>query len=142
MTHIFRGTMSEDGVVQFFSPLLAMKYRAHLHSLRGKPVEVSVRRASSQRSLDQNAWVWGCAYPLLCETLGYDMHERDDLHYALVEKCFGSHIDPRLGVNVPNKRSSQLTTAEFSEYMEWLVRFAAQEFQCVIPLPNEVEVTP
>lgn len=139
MTPIFAGRVTEAGGLLVDSPLT---FRAHLLRLREKRVEVIVRRERSQRSLNQNAWVWGVAYPLLAETLGYDMDERDDLHYALVEKCFGSHPDPRLGASVPNVRSSNLSTKEFSEYMEWLVRFAAKEFSCIIPLPNEVEVTP
>ncbi len=98
---------------------------------------VVIRRVAKRRSLEQNAWIWGVAYPLIAKTLGYDYHEYDDLHYALIAKCFGAHLDERLGTNVPNARSSQLTTTEFSEYMEWLVRVAAQEWDCVIPLPGE-----
>ena len=139
MSPIFSGRVTEAGALLLDAPL---QFRAHLGKLREKRVEVTVRRYREQRSLEQNAWVWGVAYPLLAETLGYDMDEREDLHYALVRKCFGTHLDPRVGVEMPNARSSKLSTKEFSDYMEWLVRFAAKEFNCVIPLPNEVEVAP
>jgi hypothetical protein len=109
----------------------------YLRSEAGVELEIEIRRRKSQRSLDQNAWIWGVAYPLLAETLGYDRDEVEDLHYALVEKWGGTHWDPRMRSMVPNKRSSKLTTAEFSDYMEWLTRFAAKEFGCVIPLPDE-----
>jgi len=135
---IFAGMVTDGGLLRLERPLA---YSAHLARLKGKRVEVTVRRFREQRSLEQNAWVWGVAYPILAETLGYDMDEREDLHYALVRKCFGTHLDPRVGVEMPNARSSKLSTKEFSDYMEWLVRFAAKEFDCVIPLPNEVEVT-
>jgi hypothetical protein len=101
-------------------------------------LELTVRVRRKRRSLDQNAWIWGVAYPLLGEGLGYDRHEIDDMHYALVAKCFGTHVDDRLGTEVPNVRSSKLTTKEFSEYMDWLVRFAAG-YGVVIPLPDEAE---
>jgi hypothetical protein len=110
--------------------------RAHA----GYPIDVIVRRHRNQRSLDQNAWLWGVAYPVIAEAIGYDLHEHEDLHYALVAKCFGDHFDKRVGALVPNKRSSKLTTKEFSEYMEWLVRFAAMELGgIVVPLPGESE---
>lgn len=109
----------------------------HLATLAGKPIVVTIAEKKDQRSLDQNAWVWGVAYPLLADTLGYDRDEIEDMHYALVAKCFGTHVDERLGAEVPNARSSKLNTKEFSDYMEWLVRFSAKEFNCVIPLPDE-----
>lgn len=108
-----------------------------LRTLMGKRVDITIKEHRATRSNEQNAWIWGVAYPLLAETLGYDRDEHDDLHYALVEKWGGSHLDERIGIEVPNKRSSKLTTTEFSDYMEWLVRFAAKEFNCVIPLPDE-----
>jgi hypothetical protein len=110
---------------------------AHLRTYAGVGLDVVIRQHRDNRSLPQNAWIWGVAYPLIAETLGYDKHEHDDLHYALVAKCFGVHHDDKLGADVPNARSSKLTTAQFSEYMDWLVRFAAQEWGCVIPLPDE-----
>ena len=113
--------------------------RARLLDLAGKPVVIKAR--TSKRSLDQNAYVWGVAYPIIAESLGYDLHEHEDLHYALVAKCFGEHFDKRVGAMVPNKRSSKMTTAEFSTYMEWLVRFAATDLGgIVVPLPGESEV--
>lgn len=137
-TPVFHGTVSEQGNLTLQRPV---DFRAHLSRFKEKRVEVVVRLAKSKRSLDQNAWIWGVAYPLLAETLGYDYEERDALHYALVAKCFGTNYDERLKADLPKKRSSKLSTKEFSEYMEWLVRFAAKEFECVIPLPGEVDVT-
>lgn len=110
--------------------------RQRLRSMAGK--RVVIREWKSQRSLDQNAYVWGVAYPIIAEALGYEPHEIEELHYGLVAKWGGEHFDKRLGAMVPNKRSSKLTTKEFSDYMEWLVRFGAKECGGVIvPLPNE-----
>ena len=135
-TPIFTGTVTAQRTLVLNSPLA---FRAHLDQFKEKPVEVVVRLVKSKRSLDQNAWIWGVAYPILAETLGYDYEERESLHYALVAKCFGTNYDERLKADVPRKRSSKLSTKEFSEYMEWLVRFAAKEFACIIPLPEEIE---
>lgn len=138
MTPKFYGQVSKAGILNLRQPV---QFREHLKTLAGKQVELVVRRLRNKRSIEQNAWIWGVAYPLLAETLGYDKDEREMLHYALVAKCFGTHYDELLKADVPNRRSSRLSTAQFSEYMEWLVRFAAKEFDCQIPLPDEAEVS-
>jgi hypothetical protein len=121
-----------------FAPLDARdQLAAYLKAHAGQPVDIVLRPHRRQRSLVQNNWIWGVAYPLLAETLGYDADEIDDMHYGLVAKWAGSHIDERIGEVVANKRSSELTTKEFSDYMEWIVRFAAKELGCQIPLPDE-----
>lgn len=109
----------------------------YLRTFAGMAVEISVRKYNRKRSHEQNAWAWGVAYPLIAESIGYDKHEHEELHYWLVAQCFGTHHDERIDADVPNVRSSRLTTAEYSDYMEWLVRFAAEKFGVIVPLPNE-----
>lgn len=128
-----RGVVSDDGT----RLSLDGQSKSRLKALAGQHIDI--RPVKRTRSLEQNAWVWGVAYLHLADTLGYDRHEIEDLHYGLVAKWGGEHFDKRLGAMVPNKRSSKLTTKEFSDYMEWLVRFAAQECGCVIPLPDEAD---
>jgi hypothetical protein len=141
--------MSRDHRYQFVGPVdttgkLDPDVRGHvsdyLRTFAGKVLEISVRQYRKQRSIDQNAWIWGVAYPLIAESIGYDRDEHEELHYWLVRECFGTHHDKRLGADVANVRSSKLTTAEFSEYMEWLVRFSAKKFGVVVPLPSEAEM--
>jgi hypothetical protein len=115
------------------------KLRHYLRSLDGKAIEAIIRPKRHKRSLDQNAWIWGVAYPLLGECLGYDRHEHDLLHYALLGECFGTTYDQRFGRELPRVSSSKMTTKEFSDYMEWLVRWSATEHGCVIPLPGETD---
>ena len=133
---VWRGVVSESGAIVFDRDD-ADRRRQYLRGLIGRAVEVTVRPPRRQRSLDQNAWIWGVAYPLLGEALGYDKHEYPQLHYALLAECFGATYDQRFGLSVPRVSSSKLTTREFSDYMEWLVRWAACEHGCIIPLPNE-----
>ena len=131
--------MSEQPILATVTPTglrLDAEAKARLKLLAGERVEI--RKVKRTRSLDQNAWIWGVAYPQLAEALGYEPHEIEELHYGLVAKWGGEHFDKRLGAMVPNKRSSKLTTKEFSDFMEWLVRFAAKECGgVVIELPDE-----
>jgi len=136
---IFHGEVNTRGQLDFDTAEMRTRW-AYLKTLSGKRVDVIVRVHRKDRSLEQNNWIWGVAYPIIAESLGYDEHEHEDVHYALVEKCFGSHFDKRLGAMVPNKRSSKLSTTEFSTYMSWLVRFAATDLGgIVVPLPGESE---
>jgi hypothetical protein len=110
--------------------------RRWLRSLAGDAVELIVRHPRRQRSSQQNRWWWGVAIPLLAEHTGYD---RVSLHYELVRKCFGVTHDPKTGLDVPNARSSKLTTKEFSELMEWVIAFAACELDVTLPLPGDAD---
>lgn len=134
---IFSAVVDAEAVLHL-EPTEREGRKAHLSTLRNKRVSVEIKEWKSQRSLDQNAWIWGVAYPVIAEELGYETHEHEELHYALIAKCFGEHFDKRIGAMVPNKRSSKLTTKEFSDYMEWLVRFAAKDLGGIlVPLPGE-----
>lgn len=136
---VFNGRVSDDGTRLELDGIEAHQRRRYLRGLAGKRIGVVIRERRSQRSTSQNAWLWGVAIPLLAEHLGYDDHEHETLHYALLGECFGHTYDPRTGQTVLAKTSSQLTTKEFAGYMEWLVRWAATEHQCVLPLPGESE---
>ena len=133
---IFHARVSEDAKL-VLEPTERYLRHGYLKSLAGKPVDVIIRLHRNRRSNKQNKWHWGIAIPLIAHELGYDKHEHEDVHYALVAKCFGTHVDVKLKQEIPNVRSSQLTTAQFSELMEWEVRFAARELGVVVPLPNE-----
>jgi hypothetical protein len=133
---VFKGRVLTGGLLALDRP---KDYARYVRSFAGQYVEVTIRKQRSQRSTDQNRWWRGVAVPLIAEAMGHDRHEYDQVHYALVAKCFGSTVDVKTGLEIPNVRSSHLSTAEFSELMEWAVRFAAQYLNVVVPLPGEVE---
>lgn len=135
---IFSGSVTADGVL-VLADAERSRRAAHLRRLAGTSVDVIIRKRKSKRSLAQNAWIWAVAYPLLAESWGYDRHEREGMHYALIGKCFGLKWNEKLQMAVPVARSSKLSTKAFSEYMEWLIRFAAAD-GIVIPLPGEADI--
>jgi len=136
---IFHGRVSADGERIEFAKQERTVRRNYLKRLAGQAIDCVIKVHRNQRSLDQNAWHWGVAIPIIADALGYDKDEHEELHYQLVALCFGMHRDERLACDVPNVRSSKLTTAQFSEFMEWEVRWAAREHGIVVPLPNESE---
>jgi hypothetical protein len=137
MVPVFLATV-ESGPSVVFDPAQRPLRHGWLKSLIGQQVDVTIKPHRDRRSIKQNAWHWGVAVPLIASELGYDKHEHDAVHYALVSKCFGVVHDERLG-ELPKVRSSLLTTTQFSELMEWEVRWAATEFGMNIPLPGDTE---
>lgn len=139
MAPVFPGSVDARGVLHLEDK---RAYDRHAKRYAGRKVEVVIRLRTSQRSNQQNRWIWGIAYPLLGEHWGYERNEHERMHYGLLAQCFGTKVDARFGIRVPKvAHSSKLTTKEFSEYMEWLVRYAAVEESISIPLPNEVDLS-
>jgi len=134
----FHGVVTKTGQLELLD-VERIRRRVYLLGLAGREVEITIKVQRERRSTKQNAWWWGIAVPLIAHELGYDKHEHDKLHYALVSLCFGTTVDSVTKQEIPNVRSSHLTTVQFSELMEWVVRWAASEHGIVIPLPNESE---
>jgi hypothetical protein len=99
-------------------------------------VDIAISTQIAKRTNEQNRAQWGVALKIIGEELGYDKDELRDLSHALMIECYGSHEEKTFGLVVPNKTSSQLTKAEWSDFWDWLVRFAAKKWGIVIPDPN------
>lgn len=115
-------------------------FARYLGGLEGERVELVVRKRRTKMSNPQMRWWRGVAVPMVAEALGYDKHERDELHYWLLMECFGTkEFRGRLIANVPH--SSDLPVNLASELMEWVVRWAPEHCGgLVIPLPGEVDM--
>lgn len=103
----------------------------------GTRLEVEIRKPKTKRSLSQNRFLWGVAYPILAAHLGYDHHEHEQLHYDCLGTRFGWRRSPVTGREHPRRTSSSLSTGEMSDYMEWLSRWAMTEHGVDLPLPDE-----
>lgn len=98
---------------------------------------VEIRERKSRRSLRANRAYWGLLVTPLAEHLGYDRDEIEDLHEGLLMLYAGTHIDKISQKEIPNKRSKNMNTAEFHQFMEWTVRYAAKEHGVVLELPDD-----
>src|SRR4051812_37386298 len=92
---VFHGTVSADGRL-VLDDAERLRRQGYLRSLAGQPVDIVVKVHRKHRSDKQNKWWWGIAVPLIAHELGYDKHEHEQLHYALVAKCFGTTRDEKL----------------------------------------------
>jgi hypothetical protein len=99
-------------------------------------VKVEVTEMYSQRSLDQNAYLWGVVYPLVLQVLpGW---ESEDVHEFFLEEHFGKKtLEGVTGTYTrPLKRSSKLSKKEFKEHWQFIQRYMAQR-GVSIPDPSE-----
>lgn len=119
------------------------RFAALLAALAPGPWEIVVRRPQTKRSVDQNALMWK-QEAVLAESLGWDKHEKDALHDAILRVAYGEKeiVDPFTGVarTVPARRTREMSTREMSEHIDWFVRWCITEHECRVPLPEDEEV--
>ena len=98
-------------------------------------VEISERKRT--RTIAQNRYLWAVAYEVLRQETG---QSREDWHDYFLGEFFGWEEFELFGRKKikPRRRSSQLTTQEFWEYVEFVQRKAAEN-GIYIPDPNEAE---
>ncbi len=140
----FAGRVTDDGSRIDLEYPKAMK--AHVKTLAGKRVTVTIVDVKSRRSLKQNAWLHGPAlsaieaqWSKVCEVLGADIgYEQSEMKLVLLGEFFGYKWNAIAKKDVPVKaHTSELTTKEFSALMSWLPDWAGSQFNISIPLPDD-----
>lgn len=100
---------------------------------------IELKKFQRRRSTNQNALLWKI-YCKILESCGEDLRgwTKDDLHEFMLGTHFGWERLAGFGMTRlhPIKRSSKLSTAEFSELLQFVYRFAA-EHGIYIESPNE-----
>jgi len=109
-------------------------------------VTIEVKLKKRVRSDVQNAYYWGVVVAMISQRLrelGHDV-DRDLTHEFLKGRfLYTEFTDPTSGevMKIPRK-TSELATEEFMEYVEHVKQFAAETLDIYIPDPNEqLEIT-
>jgi hypothetical protein len=111
----------------------AGRIRLLLPGLAEKWVHVTVQAERPKRSLDQLRYWWAVPVKDIADHCGYTPSQ---MHYALLGECFGYTAGP-LGQAVPVKpSSSELSTAEFSQLIEWVLTWAPSELGVSLEPPQ------
>jgi hypothetical protein len=110
----------------------------------GEEFNLTIAEHKEKRSNAQNRMMWSTVYDQILAGLAadqYDAHERtaakDLIHEGLCAKYQGYTTDAVTGLQVRKFRTSKATKQEFTDYIEWVARFAAQECGIVVVLPGE-----
>ena len=111
------------------------RFQKALECLDGKRIELSLGPKKQNRSLTQNAYLWGGVYPYIAEWSGHDVEE---IHAAMKHlHCPRKEMAMPTGELVQVTSTRILTLEEFSEYVSRVKRWAAEN-GLNIPDPEEV----
>lgn len=132
MKQVFYATVEDDLSLRFLN---VAKWKTHLLRFKGKTVEVTAENRRKSRSGEQNAYYWAVVVKMIADHCGYRTQEEvQGVHEELRRKFLTGHGP--LGVT---PSTAILSTEEFSEYLEAVRRWAADELSIYIPEPGEVE---
>ena len=121
----------KDGKLKLDAP---QNYLVELSRFEGQRIELTIRKERHVRSLSQNKYYWGVIIEILSANFGY---EREEMHEALKFKFLKKHGDTDL---VTVGSTAKLSTAEFTEYIDEIIRWASTEYQVVIPSADGLDL--
>ena len=128
MTPLFDGTIKEGKLFVDKSE----SFRQHLLALNGKRVQVTVEKIKHSRTNGQNRYLWGVCYKLIADHTGA---EPEEVHAALKFQFSSKRF---IGNLVAASSTARMDTILFTEYIEEVRRWAAEELSINIPDPGEV----
>lgn len=103
----------------------------YLHTRDGKAVEVKLSRPTNNRSLSQNRFYWGVVLTTIAESTG---NSTEDLHLVLKDMFLPRKFITLGAKEVEvRKTTTDLTTDEFSKYLEAVAAWAASELGITMP---------
>ena len=114
-------------------------YLAHLQKLENKDVYITVQKVRNIRSQQQMRYYFGVIVKLLSEHTGY---EPEEMHEILKSE-FAPLKEVKLGHEVKMIHGCTHDLFKdnfFSDYIERIQRWAAQDLKVVIPDPPRVDI--
>ena len=127
---VFRGHMDSKRLVVLDDPRAYTIWRCGFRE--NEEIELILRKKRKNRSKSQNSYLWGCVYPIVSECTGYTT---DESHEAMKMLFLRVHRD---GLPDTVKSTTDLDTADFSQYVEQIKDWTAQTFGARIPDASEV----
>lgn len=135
------GVITPQGALRIYNrPLFEEEVRA-MSREKDLAVTIEVKVKKYRRSNEFNNYYWGVVVAMIVERLrelGHDV-DRDLTHEFLKGRFLYSELtDPSTGevLKIP-KKTSELATEEFKDYLEHVKQFAAETLDLYIPDPNE-----
>lgn len=138
---VFPALVSEDGRLQL-PEVVRPRFDAHLLTLRGTRVELTVDEASHIRSIQANRYYWGVVLTTMEDSnIGYTKEEFHELmlakfatrkHYEIVNRHTGEVVEEYDLV----ERSSTLSGKNFYRFVELVRQFLAEFYGVVTEDPD------
>lgn len=110
-------------------------FKTAMWRMKEGPKIVRVEEPRSKRTIDQNAYLHAVPFPILADYFGNTIPETK---YVLMGECWGWKVCPIAKREIPIKPStSEMTVEECTYFIDWLIPWAAQNHNVLIPLPSE-----
>jgi len=130
-TPIFHGSITK-GCLTLDNP---ERYLVYMAGLEGKRVELVLRKKRSKRSDGQNKYYFGVVVKILANHCGY---EPEELHEALKIRFLSDRREDDHGLMKVHS-TAKLSTDEFTQYVNRVVRWAAESLGVYVPSANDME---
>lgn len=131
---LFIGRVTESGQLEMSTPVRAL-WQRHLDSLKGAPVEWTLRRQTKRMSDSARRYYFGCVVPLIAEHCGY---EKEEMHEVLAMRFL--RIDDCPITGAPRRRhlssADDFKSKEGAEFIDACIRLAS-EMGVYVPQPGE-----
>ena len=101
----------------------------------GSLVTLTIATARKDRSLNQNSYYFGVVVKMLGDHFGY---ETDEMHTEL-KRLFNPKASRLTNGETYGGSTAKMSTVEFNDYLDRIVRWAATDHAFIIPDPNECE---
>ena len=106
----------------------------------GKLIELTLKKARSKRSEQQNSYYWAAVIPIIRQALKDLGHKltAEDTHFFLKQKFHFKRIANADGVDIGEvaQSTTTMTKTEFCEYIDNIAQWSAEILNIVIPEPN------
>lgn len=114
---------------------------SHFNNAPDGYYSVEIKKTRKKRSNDQNAWLWGCIYPMLLQGLneaGWEFTDEEQVHeffkrQMTADKVINKHTGEI--IEFP-KSTASMDTVAFSSYCEKLREYAREYLEIEIPDPE------
>lgn len=124
-------------IVDFASKESKLKLYDNLKKLQEKPYKIEIKRDRDTRSGKQNKYYHAVIVPMISDYTGFELDEAHEVLKAKFLK-YDRIIEATGEIVSCIKSTTDLDTWEFEQFTEQIRRFAAQDLDLIIPLPNEV----
>ena len=131
---VFFVDINENGKIYIRQPEECRAYVMKLYR-NHKEAELIIRPMKNfeLRGVQQNKYYWGVVVDILSSEWGY---HKEELHELLLAE---HSREPQQGKPSRIKRSSEMTIAEFCEYVDKIKRWALVDYGIKIPEAGEVD---
>jgi hypothetical protein len=112
-------------------------YQIWIADLNGKRVRVIVEQETYKRTDPQNKYYWGVVVEILSQELGY---ETEEVHNLLKSMFLKRRVILKGKEYISIGSTAKLNTAQFTDYIEKIKRFASMELSIIIPESENVSI--